>query len=230
MKNKQFLTSRPIAHRGIHTTYIENTLVAFQEAIKKNNIIEFDVQLSKDHEVIIFHDQTLKRIFGINREMKDLNLSEIKKFSLIPTFQETLNTIDGKVPIIIDLKFEKEIGLLEKKITKLLDTYQGEFAIQSFNPLTVLWFRLNRPNYIRGYLVHSIIPDNFLLNLFLNTKFVKKILKPDFIGVNLKSLKTKKVQKLRKKYIIVGYTIQNKKEYQQYQNDADNFITEITID
>ncbi len=227
MRKKDFLITSIITHRGIHNTFLENTILAFEKAIQKQMTIELDVQLTKDNVAIVFHDNNLKRIFGINREIKDLNLTDIKKYQYIPTLEEVLDLVQGKVPLLIELKLDTSIGVLEKTVCNLLDHYQGQFAIQSFNPLSILWFRLNRPHYIRGYLIHSLLPDSFLLRFFLNCKLVKKVLKPDFIGVNLSALKLKQIQKLRQKYFIIGYTLKTKKEYLEYYSYADNFICDI---
>ena len=216
-------------HRGLHEKFLENTLSSFQEAIKKHYQIELDVRLTKDNVAVIFHDYNLKRIFKIDRNINDLTLEEIKKYHYIPTLEEALNLISGKTPILIEIKYDKRTGILEKEISKLLDEYYGEFAIMSFNPLTLLWFRLNRPHYIRGYLIHTVLTGNFLVHFILNQNLLKCIVKPDFIGINLLGLKEKSSKNLRKKYPLIGYTIKTKKEYQEYQNDADNFICDIPL-
>ena len=74
---------RPIAHRGLHNEnqIIENTLEAFENAIQNNYLIECDVVLSKDHEVLVFHDYDLKRLFD---STSPKNVS--KKFCIIATF------------------------------------------------------------------------------------------------------------------------------------------------
>lgn len=227
MKKQNFLTTTPIAHRGIHDKYLENTIKAFEEAVKNNYIIELDVRLTKDNQVVVYHDYNLKRLFGINRDINDLTLKEIKKYKYIPTLKEVLDFVDGKVPIIIELKPDKRVSYLETRVAKLLDNYQGQIAIQSFNPLSLFWFKLNRKNIIRGYLLYTIKNDNFLIKLILNSKLLKKIIKPDYLGVNLNALENTYIEHLRKKYIVIGYTITTKEEYQKYKELADNFIIDI---
>jgi glycerophosphoryl diester phosphodiesterase len=227
LKNKEFLLKQKIAHRGIHDIFLENTLPAFEEAIKYHDTIELDVRLSKDNVVVVFHDDNLKRIFGINRDIQDLTLEEIKKYQYIPTLEETLSFIHGQVPIIIEIKKDRRTKVFIAKLTKLLDNYQGKFAIQTFYPLTLLWFTLYRPQYIKGYLIYDAFFDNILYSLILNQLILKNILRPDYIGVNLSALKERKIQALRKNYIVIGYTIQNKKQYQKYKQYADNFIYDI---
>ena len=110
MKNASFLTKKVIAHRGIHSNYPENSMMAFKKAIQKGYPIELDVQLTKDNEVIVFHDATLKRMCSINKRPGSFNVKELKQVCLddtdqsIPTLKEVLKVVNGKVPIIVELK------------------------------------------------------------------------------------------------------------------------------
>ena len=168
MKKLCFLTNYLIAHRGVcNDKYLENTLDSFKQAIIHNYAIELDIHLLKDNTVIVYHDDNLKRLTGINKQIKDCTYDEIKQIKSIhiPSLKEVLDLVQGKVPILIEYKFDTKVGHLEKETTKLLDNYKGDFAVQSFHPLTVLWFKLNRPNYVRGQLVSNIFPNNFLIGL-----------------------------------------------------------------
>ena len=224
---KSFLTINLIAHRGLHYNYLENTLGAFKEAIKNNYIIELDIRLTKDKKIIVFHDNNLFRITGINKNINESTYEELNKIINIPTLQKVLNLVSGKVPIIIEIKLSKKLFQLEKELSKLLDNYNYRFAIQSFNPLSILWFRINKPKYIRGYLINSIYSKNIIINRLLNSKILNKILKPNYLGVNLQYLKNNKIKNLRRKYLIIGYTINNQEEYTEYKRYADNFICNI---
>ena len=230
MKNLSFMINRLIAHRGYHNKkYQEDTLEAFLKAIYHNYTIELDIHLLKDNNIVVYHDNNLKRLNNIDKPIKDYSYKELEKITNIhiPLLKEVLDLVDGKVPIIIDYKYDTKVGELEKESVKLLDNYKGEFAIQSFNPLTILWFRLNRPTYIRGQIVSNKFPKNYLIRHILNSMYTNIITNPDYIAVNLSMLKDRKIQKLRKKYIIIGYTIKNNKELYKYKNLADNFICDI---
>ena len=224
MKDITFLKENLIAHRGIHYIFQENTLSAFKQTIDKNYTIELDVHLSKDNQIVVFHDFSLNRLFKENKLIKDLSLKELKKYN-IPTINEVLELVNGKVPIIIEIKIENKI--LYNKLIKLLDKYEGKFAIQSFHSKVLLYFKRKRPNYIRGYLIYSIKNISIITKYILRKKILSYLLKPDFIGINISSLNLLYIQKLRKKYIIIGYTIHSKKEYLKYQEKADNFICDI---
>ena len=230
MKNINFLTDRLIAHRGMHNDkYLENTLPAFKRAIIYNYAIELDIHLLKDNNVVVYHDNNLKRLTGIDKLISECTYSDIKKIDCIniPLLCEVLELVRGKVPILIEYKYDTKVGKLERETVKLLDNYKGDFAIFSFNPLTILWFKLNRPNYIRGQLVSDIFPKNFLLKYILSNMFANIITKPDFIAVNLDMLDNENIVKLRDKYIVLGYTVNNKNELAIFKNKADNFICNI---
>ena len=153
-----WLLTRPIAHRGLHNEeYPENSLGAFQRCIDKNYPIELDVRLLNDNTLVVFHDDTLARMTGIDGYVSQINKEDLKNCKLnktnfvIPTFREVLDLVDGKVPILIELKTaNSSFGPLEKILTDTLTDYTGEYAVQSFNPFSVGWFTEHYPDIIRG--------------------------------------------------------------------------------
>ena len=76
------LLNKPFAHRGVHSVYPENSLPAFASAVELGLGIELDVHLSLDGKVVVFHDDTLKRMTGQDKFVKYLNYDEIKKIRL----------------------------------------------------------------------------------------------------------------------------------------------------
>ncbi len=229
MNNNNFLLNNLVAHRGIHSKYLENSLDAIKEAMNNNYIVEFDIHLTKDKKIVVFHDDNLKRVFGIDRYIRDMTLDEIMKYKYIPTLEDVLKLVNGRVPLIIEFKFDNGYGKLEREAVKFLDNYKGEFAIWSFSPLSILWFKIHRPKYIRGYLVNGLFKDNFLIKIFLNKRLVKRIIKPYFLGVNLYGTEDTIVQKLRKKYLVFGYTVSTYNEYKKYLSCVDNFVCDLPL-
>ena len=230
MKDTSFLFSNIIAHRGIFDKYhIENTMDAFSLACRYGFTIELDIHLLKDNNIVVFHDDNLKRLTGIDKNLRDCTINDIKNISnvKIPLLSDVLNMVNGKVPIIIEYKFDSKYSLLEKESVKLLDNYNGKFAVQSFNPLSLLWFKLNRPNYIRGLLVSDVFPGNFFVRFILGNRIVSSIIIPDYIGCNLNMLKNNKCSKYRGKYILIGYTIKSPVDYLKYYPLCDNLICNI---
>ena len=216
-----FLKNSIIAHRGIYDNkkIVENTIPAFKKAITKGYAIELDLHLSKDNKVIVFHDDTLDRLTDKKGKIESLPLEEINKLKLlnvasIPTLEEVLELVKGKVPLLIELKDSRGFTL-EREVSRILENYKGEFAIQSFDPRTVLWFRLFKKNITRGLLIGPRSIGSFKM---IGT------CKPDFINVNKVLLEDKKVKKfngLKLSYLI------NKDEKDKYSDKCDNMICNI---
>lgn len=152
---------RNFAHRGLHTkdkSIPENSIPAFLHAVNNNYGIELDLQFSKDFQVVVFHDDTLTRVCGVNKRVDDLTYEELQQLTLcetnerIPLFSEVLKLVNGKVPLIVELKTGKNNERLCKTAYQILKEYQGDYCIESFDPFIVKWFRLNAPHILRGQL------------------------------------------------------------------------------
>ncbi len=152
---------RNIAHRGLFTadqTVPENSLAAFSRACEKGYGMELDVQLSRDGRVVVFHDDTLNRMCGVDSRVDALTYEELSELSLketeqkIPLFSEVLETIGGRGPLIVELKTCSKRSELCSKTYELLKEYKGEYCIESFDPFIVRWFKKNAENVFRGFL------------------------------------------------------------------------------
>lgn len=152
---------RNIAHRGFHTKdklIPENSMAAFRAAIDHGYGIELDIQFSKDEEIVIFHDNTLERVCGVKGRVDDYTYEELSQFSLcntkerIPLFTDFLALVDGRVPLVVELKNGPKNDELCKKAYDYLKAYQGDYCIESFHPLIVAWFKRNAPHILRGQL------------------------------------------------------------------------------
>ena len=152
---------RNFAHRGLHSpdkSVPENSLEAFRLAAEAGYGAELDVQLSKDGQVVVFHDDTLDRVCGVHGRVDEFGFEELQQMRLcgtahrIPLFQEVLNTVRGRGPLIVELKNGRRNRELCEKTYALLENYQGEACIESFNPLIVAWFRIHGRDLVRGQL------------------------------------------------------------------------------
>lgn len=225
MKN-DFLKNIIIAHRGIfdNKKVIENTINAFKKAINKGYTIELDLHLTKDNKIVVFHDDKLDRLTKSKGLIKDKTFEELKKLKLlntdsyIPSLEEVLTLVDGKVPLLIELKDDRKDHDLEKEVIKLLDNYKGLFAIQSFKPSTIVYFRIFRNKYIRGLLMSP--------KSCIKYKSLRKIIlcDPDFINVNKTLLSNRKIKKFYG--IKLAYAI-DKKEIDKYKGKCDNIVYNI---
>ena len=147
---KSWLVETPIAHRGLHDKNIpENSLSAFSKAVEKGYAIELDVQLIADGTVVVFHDKSLSRMTGNDGYLKFLNKDDLKILKLknskehIPTLQEVLDLVNGKTPILIEIKNEAKVGKLEQSLIDILKNYNGEYAVESFNPFSLQYVKFS---------------------------------------------------------------------------------------
>lgn len=155
------------AHRGLYdnSRVPENSLAAFRKAVEAGYAVEMDVRLTKDGRVVVFHDDTLTRMCGISGRVADMTLKELESMRLlgttetIPTFAEFLDTIQGKVPILIEFKTGipgVEARSICEKVEVILQTYEGPYFIESFDYLVLEWFRKHHPEVVRGQLAMGL--------------------------------------------------------------------------
>lgn len=233
-----WIKETPIAHRGLHTKDIpENSLSAFENALKNNYAIELDVQFTKDKEVVVFHDENLKRMTNDTRNIEDVNYDELKNLRLgntneiIPTLEEVLELVDSKVAILIEIKDCKDYIELSEKTYEILKGYEGNYAIQSFNPFILEWYKNNASEVIRGQLSGTFTEGSESLNSF--EKFVLKNMllnfksKPNYIGYELEGIPKSKLESLRKKGVpIIVWTVKNKEDMEKAYKYSDNITFE----
>ena len=242
--NTEFLKQNLIAHRGMHNSQInipENSIPAFQKALENKYIIELDLHILKDKSIVVFHDNNLERMAGVNKNINDCNYNDIKDLKLqntnnyIPLFQDVLKLVDGKVPLIIELKYEcyfdMKTGELEEKTMELLKNYKGKYAIKSFNPFSIYYLRKHYPSVVRGQLASGFKYDNmgivqkFILKKMLFNYFSK----PDFISYDINGLPNKYVSKFRENKLVMGWTIRSKNDLEFAKKYCDNFICENVL-
>lgn len=217
MKDIKFLTEKLIAHRGLHSKdIIENTIPSFIKAMELGLAIELDIHILSDNTIVIYHDYNLKRLTNVNNTIENLTYPQLSKIKIkklyhIPTLKKVMNIINGKVPILIEIKTIKLNEVFLKILLEQLSKYQGKIAIQTINPLVIKWLYKHKITYPLGLIIINKI----------NYKILKKYQKMiDFISVYKKNLpfKTKK--------IVIGWTIKNIKELNKYKQVSDNLIVE----
>lgn len=185
------------AHRGLHNNNSEapeNSMAAFKKAVDAGFGIELDIHLSKDRIPVVMHDESLLRATGCEGKIGDYTVAELKdNFRLfgseerIPTFEEVLKLIDGKVPLIVEFKGETPDVSLCDVAAPMLDRYKGVYCMESFNPLMVRWYKKNRPTVMRGQLAEYFFNDveqKTILYFALQNLLLNCITKPDFIAYN----------------------------------------------
>jgi len=237
-KDLEFLKKINIAHRGLHSQendIPENSLLAFQKAIDNGDAIEIDLHLLADGHVVVFHDDNLKRMTGYNKLIKNCTLEEIKDLRLlntdeyIPLLQEVLDLVCGQVLLDIEFKFDQKVGLLESKACELLDNYQGQFVVKSFNPLTVNWFRKNRPEYIRGQLTTAAFGGvkkqiNIFRRFVLKSMVANFVTRPDFVAFDIRTVSKRQLRRWEDRLML--WTVRTQEEFALVKKYSNSFIYE----
>lgn len=209
-----------IAHRGIHNEAIpENSMKAFSLALKKNIPIEFDVHILKDKNIVVFHDDNLKRMTNKDKFIKECTYEEIKDLKLkntdekIPLLKDVLKLVDGKVLLDIELKMDVADHSLEDGLIEILKDYNGEIILKSFDFKKVKYLK-KHTNYKIGLLIKRMsgFKDFIVRNINFNI-----LIKPDFLACNKNMLDCKSVKTFKKDIYI--WTIKNKDELKIYKSD-----------
>lgn len=230
----KWLTDTFVAHRGLfnNVDIPENSLPAFVRARENNFGIEMDVQMSSDGVLVVFHDDSLKRMTGADGLVCEKTFEELRQLRLldtdcqIPTFEDFLQAAGG-VNLVVEIKTHKNIGELEQKVVNALANYQGNYCIESFNPYIVRWFKVHAPHIIRGQLATDL----------KNTKMAKwkvwmlkhlKLCKwngSQFIAYDAEYItKVKAVKRFGKKIPVLCWTIKSQEQYDSLKEHFDNII------
>lgn len=195
-----FFASVRYAHRGLHGRDLpENSLGAFSLAVERGYGIELDVQLSKDGEVMVFHDETLNRVCAVDARLKEKTAAELTATPLcgkaehtVPTLAQVLKVVDGKVPLLIEIKGETGLDELCRKTAELMESYTGEWCMESFSPFALAWFKKNRPQVVRGQLsMHFSLEKQYRSAKYrvVQSLVTNVLARPDFMAVKFSDVR-----------------------------------------
>lgn len=214
------------AHRGLHDEVSpENSPGAFLKAIEAGLGFECDVQLTKDGELVIHHDFDGTRSLGLPSRIDETTLAELKTKKLfgsdetIMTLPQLLDLVQGQVPIILEIKAEKEYQTMSRLTAEVLDDYSGPLVVESFHPLVLWWFRRHRPKVIRGQLSWNSFRREkpSLMNFLLTNYLLNFLSRPDFVAhakEDAKDLGLVLQQKLFRTHSVV-YTVTSEEEAEE---------------
>lgn len=192
------------AHRGLHSEGVpENSLPAFAAAVDGGYGIELDVHLTADGGLVVHHDDDIKRLTGEDGNISGMTSDELVTKRLcgtehtIPRFSEALDLVDGKVPLIVELKCRAEVdpAPLCERVSAMLDAYKestgGEYCVESFDPYVVKWYRKNRPDVFRGQLTEAFYSrGKKTKTMYMMENLLINILgRPDFTAYNVRDRK-----------------------------------------
>jgi glycerophosphoryl diester phosphodiesterase len=171
MPGLDWLTARPIAHRGLHDAsggVIESTASAFSAAIAGGYGIETDLQISADGEAMVHHDDALGRLTSGSGRLADMAAAEIKKVRFqqsadrILDLGELCDLVGGRATLLLELKsrFDGDRRLAQRA-AEVLANYAGPVAVMSFDPALIAAMRQIAPGVARGIVAerHYTHPD-----------------------------------------------------------------------
>lgn len=212
------------AHRGLHNAErAENSMSAFKAAVDGGWGIELDIRLSKDGKLVVFHDDTLDRVCGREGKVIDFTAEELATFKLkgtedgVPLFSDVLKLVDGKIPLLVEIKEDPGNNKVSLAACEMLDGYKGEFIVESFNPLSLKTVKDKRPKLVRGILSHRYYeyeqyrkPMYFALqSLLLNV-----VCRPAFIAYDHKHASSFALRSVRKLFNVptLAWTVRSQEE------------------
>ena len=231
------------AHRGLHDNHSdapENSMKAFKKAVDAGYGIEMDIQLTKDKIPVVFHDETLNRMCGVEGKVWEFTFEELQKLTLaeseerIPKFEDVLALVGGKVPLIVEYKLDVPSTEVCEIADPMLQAYNGIYCIESFHPYAVKWYREHRPEVIRGQLSQDFSKQEKYKGKFifwlLSNLLTNVLTRPDFIAYNHKDadMFSRKVCSLMGA-LPVAYTIKSREEYEKVKDQFELFIFDSFI-
>ena len=240
-----------IAHRGLFSNKgerpgenpiaPENSLEAFHRAVEHGYGIEMDVQLTRDGQLVVFHDATMKRMCGDARYLYKCDYEDIKDFVLkhsdqhIPLFQEVRDLVAGRVPLLIEVKPDGNPRETAKTLNRELSGYQGTYCIESFDPRAVNWYRKNRPDIARGQLSEKFkntgILSHDVVRRLCKNLFFNFYGRPDFISYNHNHKNQRSYRLLRRLFPVynAAWTIRSQDQLEAAKDVFSIFIFDSFI-
>lgn len=229
-----------ITHRGHHDIekgIPENSLPSFQRAVEEGYGIEIDVQLSSDGVAMVFHDADLERMCGVEGKIWEYSCEELQKMKLqgtehtIPTLQQTLDLIDGAVPVVVEYKMDRVDTAVCERGNEILQQYQGDYCIQCFDPRALLWYKKNAPEVARGLIAREYWNDEKLkgsaLHYVLSFMVENVAIRPDFIAYKFDESSNISFQLCRLMGAeTVGWTIKSEEDFAVAKDVFDCYIFE----
>ena len=165
MSGLDWLTARPVAHRGLHDAgagVIENTPSAFAAAVAADYAIECDLQISADGEAMVHHDDALGRLTDGSGRLDEMTGAELRRVAFKATTDRMISVgelcelVAGRVTLVIELKSGRAGDhRLALRAAQILSAYAGPAAVMSFDPAQIVPVRTSAPHLTRGIVAES---------------------------------------------------------------------------
>lgn len=213
------------AHRGLHDgnhKVPENSMEAFRLAVENGYGMELDVQLTKDKYLVVHHDGNLRRVCGVDRNIRDLTYEELCAIALpdgtrVPLLTEVLEMVNGRTPLIVEVKHYGSAAENAAAAWAVLQHYTGPYCVESFNPMAMQYFHKYAPQIVRGQLANGgkWEPEDLNLpsHLALKHLLVNAISRPHFVSYSVPHDHTLAMWLMRHVYkpYLAAWTIRSQK-------------------
>jgi glycerophosphoryl diester phosphodiesterase len=228
LRDLSWLVERPITHRGLHDFahgIVENAESAFAASIRHGYAIECDIQLSADGQAMVFHDSTLDRVMDGHGDVNRHSLKQLKSMRYkvgndrIQTLTELLEQVQGRVPLVIELKthWDGDLALAQKAVAGLA-RYTGPYGLMSFDPVLVAALAELSPQTARGIVAERVIDPSYRVlpveeRLRLRHLAHLEQTRPHFVSYNWHDLPYAPVQIIRAQgFPVITWTIHSAAE------------------
>ena len=215
------------AHRGLHfgSEFPENSFIAFAAALERGAGIECDLRLTKDGRIIVFHDSDALRICGSPLRIGQNSWAELSRLSVgehpIPTLRNLLKLVDCRVPLLLEIKVERDLWRWVPALGQALDGYNGPFGVMSFDPRIARLLRTNMPAVRRGLVVRDDLSP-------VRRRAALWLADPHFIAVQWTALGSNWVEQARRRMPVYAWTTRTEAERAQAEVQADALIWEAS--
>ena len=182
------------AHRGLPGNGVpENSMTAFRLAVEKGYGIELDIHLLADGTLAVIHDGSTLRTTGRDTKVETLTAADLTSYPLegtedtIPTFRQVLDMVDGKIPLVVELKsVDDNYAALTDAACAMLKDYPGAYCVESFDPRCVHHLKKHHPQIIRGQLAENFFksetPLTWQQKLCMTSQLANFLTQPDFVA------------------------------------------------
>jgi glycerophosphoryl diester phosphodiesterase len=236
MTSPAWLTSVPIAHRGLHDLGAgrpENSLAAFEAAAEAGYPCELDVQLTGSGELIVLHDFNLQRATGTDRPAATLTADDLPGTRLfgtgerVPTLAEVAELVRGRIPLQVEIKRAPRDSprALAAAVLTALRRGGGDYAVSSFDPFTVYQLKAARSPYAVGQISGRLDGVPLARRLAARYMIANVVTRPDFLSYELAGLPSLVVEAWRRRGVpVIAWGVKSPGDEARARKHADNII------
>jgi glycerophosphoryl diester phosphodiesterase len=198
-------------------------LLAFAAALEIGAGIECDLRLTADDHILVFHDADAWRLCASPMRIGESTLSELGRLRVgdhpIPTLEGLLALVDGRVPLLLEVKVDRDLWRWAPGLRRALADYQGPFGVMSFDARLPRLLKTNLPSVRRGLVVRDSLPR-------LRRWLAIRLASPDFLAVERTALERSWIARARRRMPIYSWTIRSSTDRRQAEVQADALIWE----